>query len=103
MNVQNLRGKLLLSVLFGVVVYAGVTFFVDYDKVGSSLADFNWALLPLILVLTTMNYLFRFMKWEYYLRSIGVTGLTRVTSFLVFLSGLGMVITPGMGGGWVKR
>ncbi len=102
MNVQNLRGKLLLSVLLGVVVYAGVTFFVDYDKVASSLADFNWALLPLILVLTTMNYLFRFMKWEYYLRIIGVKGLKRRDSFLIFFSGLGMVITPGKVGEWIK-
>ena len=102
MNVQNLRGKILLSVLLAVVVYAGVTFFVDYDKVASSLADFNWALLPLILVLTTMNYLFRFIKWEYYLRIIGVKGLRRRDSFLIFFSGLGMVITPGKVGEWIK-
>jgi len=102
LNVQNLRGKLLLSVLLGVVVYAGVTFFVDYDEVASSLADFNWALLPLILVLTTMNYLFRFVKWEYYLRIIGVRGLRRRDSFLIFFSGLGMVITPGKVGEWIK-
>ena len=102
MNVQNLRGKLLLSVLLGVVVYAGVTFFVDYNDVASSLADFNWALLPLILGLTTMNYLFRFAKWEYYLRIIGVEGLSRRDSFLIFFSGLGMVITPGKVGEWLK-
>ena len=102
MNVQNLRGKLLLSVLLGVVVYAGVTFFVDYNDVANSLAGFNWALLPLILVLTTMNYLFRFVKWEYYLRLIGVKGLKRRDSFLIFFSGLGMVITPGKVGEWLK-
>ena len=102
MNVQNLRSKLLLSVLLGVVVYAGVTFFVDYNDVASSLADFNWALLPLILGLTTMNYLFRFAKWEYYLRIIGVEGLSRRDSFLIFFSGLGMVITPGKVGEWLK-
>ena len=102
MNVQNLRGKLLLSVLLGVVVYAGVTFFVDYNDVASSLAGFNWALLPLILGLTTMNYLFRFVKWEYYLRVIGVKGLKRRDSFLIFFSGLGMVITPGKVGEWLK-
>ncbi len=102
MNVKDLRGKLLLSVLLGVVVYAGVTFFVDYNDVASSLADFNWALLPLILGLTTMNYVFRFVKWEYYLRIIGVKGLARRDSFLIFFSGLGMVITPGKVGEWLK-
>jgi uncharacterized protein (TIRG00374 family) len=101
-NVQNLRGKLLLSILLAVVVYAGVTFFVDYNSVASSLADFNWALLPLILLLTTMNYVFRFLKWEYYLNVIGVKGLARKDSALIFFSGLGMVITPGKVGEWIK-
>ena len=102
MNVQNLRGKLLLSLLLGIVVYAGVSFFVDYRDVGRSLSDFNWALLPLILVLSTMNYVFRFIKWQYYLRLIGVRGLRIGDSFLIFFSGLGMVITPGKVGEWLK-
>jgi len=101
-NVQNLRGKLLISLLFGVVVYAGVSFFVDYQDVVRSLGDFNWALLPLILALTTMNYIFRFVKWEYYLRLIGVRGLAKRDSALIFFSGLGMVITPGKVGEWLK-
>ncbi|MGB2694005.1 MAG: lysylphosphatidylglycerol synthase transmembrane domain-containing protein, partial [Dehalococcoidia bacterium] len=66
------------------------------------LSDFNWALLPLILVLTSMNYVLRFVKWEYYLRLIGVRGLRKSDSFLVFFSGLGMVITPGKVGEWLK-
>ena len=102
MNLQSLRNRLLLSLLLGVIVYAGVSFFVDYRDVGRSLGDFNWALLPLILVLTTMNYGFRFVKWQYYLRLIGVRGLSRRDSFLVFFSGLGMVITPGKVGEWLK-
>ena len=102
MNLQSLRNRLLLSLLLGVIVYAGVSFFVDYRDVGRSLGDFNWALLPLILLLTTMNYLFRFAKWQYYLRLIGVRGLPQRDSFLIFFSGLGMVITPGKVGEWLK-
>jgi uncharacterized membrane protein YbhN (UPF0104 family) len=94
-NVQNLRGKLLLSLLLGLVVFAGLTFYADFQDVGRSLGNFNWTLLPLILALTSMNYVFRFVKWEYYLRLIGVRDLPRRQSFLIFFSGLGMVITPG--------
>jgi uncharacterized protein (TIRG00374 family) len=101
-NVQNLRGKLLLSLLLGVLVFAGLSFYADFQEMGRSLGEFNWALLPLILVLTTMNYLFRFVKWEYYLRLIGVRGLSKRDSFLIFFSGLGMVITPGKVGEWLK-
>src|SRR3989304_5754708 len=101
-NVQSLRGKLLLSLLLGLVVFAGLTFYADFREVGRSLSEFRWELLPLILVLTTMNYVFRFVKWEYYLRLIGVRGLSKRDSFLVFFSGLGMVITPGKVGEWLK-
>jgi uncharacterized protein (TIRG00374 family) len=52
--------------------------------------------------LTTANYAFRFVKWQYYLRLIGVRGLATRDSFLIFFSGLGMVITPGKVGEWLK-
>ncbi|MCH8065487.1 MAG: flippase-like domain-containing protein [Chloroflexi bacterium] len=102
MNVQNLRGKLLLSLLLAIVVYGGVSFFVDYRDVGRSMGDFNWALLPLILLLSSLNYVFRFVKWQYYLNIIGVRGLSTRNSMLIFFSGLGMVITPGKVGEWLK-
>ena len=102
MNVENLRGKLLISLLLGIVVFAGLSIYADFREVLRSLSDFNWALLPLILALTTVNYLLRFVKWQYYLGLIGVRGLSKRTSFLIFFSGLGMVITPGKVGEWLK-
>ncbi len=102
MNVQNLRGKLLISLLLGILVFAGLSFYADFRDVLHSLGDFNWALLPLILLLSSGNYVFRFVKWEYYLRLIGVRGLRKRDSFLIFFSGLGMVITPGKVGEWLK-
>jgi uncharacterized protein (TIRG00374 family) len=101
-NLQNLRGKLLISLLLGVVVFAGLSIYADISDVLRSLSEFNWALLPLIFALTSMNYVFRFVKWEYYLRLIGVRGLSTRDSFLIFFSGLGMVITPGKVGEWLK-
>jgi glycosyltransferase 2 family protein len=99
---QSLRGKFLLSLLLGFLVFAGLTFYADFDDLKSSFQEFNWALLPLILVLTTGNYAFRFVKWQYYLRLIGVRGLPARDSFLIFFSGMGMVITPGKVGEWLK-
>jgi uncharacterized protein (TIRG00374 family) len=101
-NLHALRNRLLISLLFGLVVFAGLSIYADLSDVLHSLGDFNWALLPLILALTTGNYAFRFVKWEYYLRLIGVRGLSKRDSFLVFFSGLGMVITPGKLGEWLK-
>ena len=103
MNLQALRNRLLFSLLLGLAVFAGLSFYADFREVGRSLGEFNWALLPLILLLTAGNYVFRFVKWQYYLRLIGVRGLSTLDSFLIFFSGLGMVITPGKVGEWLKR
>jgi uncharacterized protein (TIRG00374 family) len=101
-NVRNLRSRLLISLVFGIVVYAGLSFYGDFRDVLRSLSDFNWALLPVVLALTSANYVLRWLKWEYYLRIIGVRGLAKRDSFLIFFSGLGMVVTPGKVGEWLK-
>src|SRR5262249_29182044 len=68
----------------------------------AALAGFRWELLPLILVLTLVNYLVRFVKWQIYLRLIGAPPIPGWESFLLFFSGLAMTITPGKVGEWLK-
>ena len=102
MNLQGLRNKLLISMGLGVVVFAGLLAYGDFSEVVKSLEEFRWELMPLVLLVTMGNYLLRFVKWEYYLRQIGVEGLDRLDSFLIYFSGLGMVITPGKVGEWLK-
>ncbi len=102
MNISKLRNRLMISMLFGILVFAGLLAYGDFRSVGSDLKTFRWELMPLILLVTSGNYLLRFVKWEYYLRQIGVTGLKRIDSFLIYFSGLGMTITPGKVGEWLK-
>ena len=102
MNIAKLRSRLMISMLLGIVVFAGLLAYGDFRHVGDSLKTFRWELLPLILLVTLGNYLLRFLKWEYYLRQIGVKGLKRVDSFLIYFSGLGMTVTPGKIGEWLK-
>lgn len=102
MNVENLRGKLLLSLLLGVLVYVGLSFYADFKDLATSFEEFRWELLPLILALTSFNYVLRFIKWEFYLAQIGVRGLSKWNSLLIYYSGLGMVVTPGKVGEWLK-
>jgi len=88
--------------LFGIVVFAGLLLYGDVRSVGKDLREFRWELMPVILLVTLGNYLLRFVKWEYYLRQIGVAGLRRGDSFLIYFSGLGMTVTPGKIGEWLK-
>ena len=102
MNLQKIRSRLMISMLLGVLVFAGLLAVGDFRNVGHDLKDFRWELMPLILLVTFGNYLLRFFKWEYYLRQIGVAGLRRRDSFLIYFSGLGMTVTPGKIGEWLK-
>lgn len=98
----RLRGKLILSLLFGVLVIAALSLVADARKLTVTLWDFDWALAPLILGLTLFNYALRFLKWQYYLRLIGVRELTTRDSAGIFFSAFTMVMTPGKVGELLK-
>jgi uncharacterized protein (TIRG00374 family) len=102
MNVGSLRRKVLVSVVLGVVVFGGLIAYGDVRKVGTNLEDFQWELLPLILFIALGNYLLRFAKWHYCLGRVGVRDVRFWDSFLIYMSGLGMTITPGKVGEWLK-
>ena len=101
MSVQ-LRGKLVLSLVFGVLVVAALSLVADAQKLAATLRGFAWGLVPAILGLTLFNYALRFAKWQYYLRLIGVRGLGARDSAGIFFSAFTMVMTPGKVGELLK-
>jgi uncharacterized protein (TIRG00374 family) len=75
--------------------------YADYEKVIGSFKNFNWLLLPILLLLSLGNYFSRFIKWEYYLKIIDVK-LHKLDSLAIFMSGLVMSVTPGKMGELLK-
>ena len=102
MTLGRLRGRLILSLVIGAVVFLGLTAYADFSEVADSLGEFRWQYLPLVLALSFANYVLRFLKWQYYLRTIGVLDLSARDSALIYFSGLGTVVTPGKVGEWLK-
>lgn len=102
MSLGNLRTKLLVSLALGIAVVFGLTIYADLSKILDALGRFKWEYVPVILGLTLLNYLLRFVKWHYYLRLIGAGHVSIPDSFLMFFSGLSMVMTPGKVGEWLK-
>jgi uncharacterized protein (TIRG00374 family) len=96
------RRRFVLGVAFGLLVTAALVFFNDGQRVLHTLHGFNWALVPLILLLSLSNYLLRFIKWHLYLRWVGSEPIAKMTSLVIFLSGLSMAITPGKVGEFLK-
>ena len=102
MSLDKLRGRLLISLVLGAVVFIGLSAYADFNDVIDGLGSFKWQYLPIVLGLTAVNYVLRFLKWQFYLKTIGVEGLAASDSALVYFSGLGMVVTPGKVGEWLK-
>jgi uncharacterized membrane protein YbhN (UPF0104 family) len=87
-----------LTVVFGVAIFFALVVAADAGAVRAAFRRFDWRVLPVVMGLTTGGFVFRFWKWEYFLRKLGIR-VPLVTSLLVFVSGLMMVITPMKGGG----
>jgi len=92
----------MISLILGAGVFIGLSAYADFSDVIDGLGSFKWEYLPIVLALTSVNYVLRFFKWQYYLKLIGVTGFSTRDSALVYFSGLGMVVTPGKVGEWLK-
>lgn len=90
----NIKKKFLISAMLAFLVFVGLVLYGDVSKIGPTLAGFNWFLLPLILSLTLLDDLLRFIKWDYLLKVLGID-LPRKESAAVFFGGLSMAITPG--------
>ena len=101
-TLEKLRGKLLISLLLGALVFVGLSAYSDFSAVAEGLGQFKWQYLPIVLGLTSANYCLRFLKWQFYLKTIGVESFAWRKSALVYFAGLGMVVTPGKVGEWLK-
>ncbi len=93
--------KILYSILFAVLVYAGLAVFSDLGKVSGSVYRFRFVFLIPVLGLSLGNYLIRFFRWDGFIRSVGVR-LQRPESFRIFMAGLFMSISPGKVGELIK-
>lgn len=98
---EKLKHKLLISLAIGAGVYLFFIVYVNFDQFLDSLSNFSLWLLPVILLLSFVNYVLRFYKWDYYLSLIKVK-LNKIDSFYIFMSGLVMSVTPGKLGEFLK-
>jgi uncharacterized protein (TIRG00374 family) len=96
MALQTLRGKILTSAAIGLAIMVILGLVSDIREVGETISSFQWAILPIILILTLLNYLLRWLKWDYYLRRLHLgEGVSYGDSGLLFTSGMVMAVTPG--------
>lgn len=86
--------KVIVAGAIAAVVFAGLAFYGDVNKLGQDARDFQVSAFGVALALVLGNYAIRIVRWQYYLQRIGVR-LPLGESSLVFLSGFVMSVTPG--------
>src|SRR6266851_3444934 len=91
------RGIVLLAAL-AIAVAALVVAWGDAAAVIGALGRFPPLLILPVVLLTVWNYTLRWLRWNYYLRVLGVYGVSKMESALVFFSGFAMGLTPGKSG-----
>ncbi len=81
--------------LAGVVVYGAFAIVRGLDKMKGALDHYAWSTFAAACGLAFGNYLLRYLKWEFYLARLNIRGIGKVDSFLTFLSGFVLTVTPG--------
>jgi uncharacterized protein (TIRG00374 family) len=99
--VKKLLLRITIGVAVGVAIYVGFSVWADARSVGRALADYRWSLAFVGIGLALLNYLVRFLRWQYYLNILDIK-IPWVHSLLVFLSGFSLTVTPGKLGEMVK-
>lgn len=101
-----IKNKFWLIILFAAVVYLIMGVYADLGNLLGAIQHFNWIFFIVMIILTTTAYFIRFLKWNYFLKSVDVH-LKLKDNLFVFLSGLGMIITPAKVGeiwkGWLIK
>ncbi|CAN5925488.1 lysylphosphatidylglycerol synthase transmembrane domain-containing protein [soil metagenome] len=90
----NIR-KILYAMLLGVCVYFGLALYSGLGKIRDSLAIFHFETFIAACGLAFGNYFLRFLKWEFYLARLDIKHVPKLDSFLTFLSGFVLTVTPG--------
>ena len=101
--------KFVLVTLLAIVVYTAFVLASDVRQLRALLSHFEWLTFFWALLLAFGNYLLRFGKWQYYLRSLSIgasndpstSGFVPIPwfeSLTIFLAGFSMSLTPGKAG-----
>jgi uncharacterized protein (TIRG00374 family) len=101
MKKSKLNRNILISIALGAIVYIIFVIYADFDSLYNAVLGMQMWYIPIIFLLSFINYLIRFVKWDYYLNLLKIN-ITKADSFSIFFSGLSMSVTPGKMGELIK-
>lgn len=100
-TLRDNSSTLVLVLLFACVVYAGLLFWGSSGEAIAYLTGLSLDTLILVVLLVSVGYLLRFVRWHLYVRELGYSVPIGV-NFRVFLASFLMSISPGKIGEAIK-
>jgi len=98
---KKLFRPLIYTTIIAIITYVIIVLYGDIKNIKSSLLHFNWIYFAGALSLALLNYILRFIRWSFYLQCIEIK-IPLFESFLTFLSGFTVSITPAKMGEVIK-
>jgi uncharacterized protein (TIRG00374 family) len=95
LNLERVVRRVLLVMLLGVALYGMFLLYTGLGDVAVRFARFAWWTFAAACGLSFVNYLLRFLKWEFYLAVLGIRGIPKGESLQTFLSGFVLTVSPG--------
>jgi len=93
--------RIIWIIIASVGLYGIFLFFSDFNIVSQQISIFKYEYLPLILALVSLSWVPLLVRWQFLLKKNDINIPTK-NSFLIFLGGTSMVITPGHIGELIK-
>jgi uncharacterized protein (TIRG00374 family) len=101
MKQKKISRNILISLALGAIVYIVFIIYADFDSLYNAIIKIHIWYIPIIFLLSFINYIIRFIKWDYYLKILKIH-ITKKDSAGIFFSGLSMSVTPGKMGELLK-
>lgn len=92
---NRLLHRFVPALLAAIALYGAFVAWSGYGEIRESLRTFRPGMMAAALLCATANYALRILKWEFYLCRLGIRGVGKLDSALVFLSGFAFTLTPG--------
>ncbi|MDR3390306.1 MAG: lysylphosphatidylglycerol synthase transmembrane domain-containing protein [Sulfuriferula sp.] len=88
-------------VLLSVAGYLGSVLWSGWAEVTAAIAQVGWAVTGVALLLSLLNYVLRFVRWQMYLAQLG-HALPWREHFRIYMAGFSMTIVPGKVGETIR-
>lgn len=98
---ENVFKSLIFSFVLAAAVYLVLALYADFDQLAVSLRAVSFITVITVLLMSLLNFFVKFLRWNYYLGSVGAN-LPLSLNVYVFFSGLLMSPTPGKAGEILK-